>query len=435
MTAQLTRQIGLLGAVALGFGSIVGTGVFVSLGIAIGITGSSVVFAICLAACVALLSGLSSAQLAAAHPVSGGTYEYGYRLLNPTLGFVAGWMFLFAKSLSAATAALGLSAYTLAFLDVSAERWSVIGLAVGVVAAMAFLVAGGIRRSIQANYVIVALTLLSLSCFVVVAISATGSTNESSPFATMLQNSITTKGIPSFLESVAILFVAFTGYGRIATMGEEVVDPERTIPRAIIITLLAITLLYCAVGFAAISSVGSEFFSAGSAKEKATMLQAAIEILGHPWVGSIVAVGAIVAMLGVLLNLILGLSRVVLAMGRRGDLPKALAVVDPNTATPRRAVLGVGLGIGLITMVGDVRTTWTFSAFTVLIYYALTNLSALRLPAVQRRYPTILAWSGLLSCLSLAFWVPNSVIAIGAILILAGLLARFVFRRASAGGS
>ena len=111
--AALARVVGLWGAVWMGLGSILGTGVFVSLGIATGVVGSGVVLAVALAALVATANGLSSAQLAAAHPVSGGTYEYGHRLVNPVAGFTAGWMFLAAKSASAATAALGCAGYLL----------------------------------------------------------------------------------------------------------------------------------------------------------------------------------------------------------------------------------------------------------------------------------------------------------------------------------
>ena len=109
----LARVVGTPGAILLGLGSIVGTGAFVSIGIAAGVAGPSVVVATALAALLAACNGLSSAQLAADHPVSGGSYEYGYKHVSPRVGFMAGWMFLSAKSASAATAALGLAGYAL----------------------------------------------------------------------------------------------------------------------------------------------------------------------------------------------------------------------------------------------------------------------------------------------------------------------------------
>ena len=142
----LRRVVGLPGAVLLGLGSILGTGIFVSIGIAAGVAGGWVVPAVALAAIVAAFNGLSSAQLAASHPVSGGTYEYGYRYLNPLLGFLAGWMFLAAKSASAATAALGLSGYLLTALGHPGVGGRV-ALAVSAVLLLTFLVAGGMRRS------------------------------------------------------------------------------------------------------------------------------------------------------------------------------------------------------------------------------------------------------------------------------------------------
>jgi APA family basic amino acid/polyamine antiporter len=118
-------------------------------------------------------------------------------------------------------------------------------------------------------------------------------------------------------------------------------------------------------------------------------------------------------MLGVLVNLILGLSRVVLAMARRGDAPRWLARIGGSQASPYFAVGLVGAAIAGLALIGDVKTTWSFSAFTVLVYYAITNLAALRLDERQRLYPRPFAWLGLVACLFLAFWVPWRIWAVG----------------------
>ena len=165
----LQRELGVWGAMMMGLGSILGTGVFVSVNMATAVTGPSVVLAIALAALVATLNGLSSAQLAANHPVSGGTYEYGYRWLTPTLGFVAGYMFLCAKSASAATAALGFTGYGLHFLGMNRPEWMVPVAAVTVIA-VTLLVLSGIRRSNITNIVIVSITLISLVLFVLLGL-------------------------------------------------------------------------------------------------------------------------------------------------------------------------------------------------------------------------------------------------------------------------
>jgi APA family basic amino acid/polyamine antiporter len=134
----------------------------------------------------------------------------------------------------------------------------------------------------------------------------------------------------------------------------------------------------------------------------------------------------------VLLNLILGLSRVVLAMGRRGDLPAAAARLNTAGTTPPMAVAAVALLIGALVLIGDVETTWTFSAFTVLVYYAITNLAALQIPREDRRFPPWVAWAGLAGCLFLAFWVDVGVWLTGLGVLAVGLVWHG-FRRHSTG--
>jgi APA family basic amino acid/polyamine antiporter len=224
------------------------------------------------------------------------------------------------------------------------------------------------------------------------------------------------------------MFVAYTGYGRIATLGEEVREPRRTIPRAIVATLVVTAALYLAVGLVAVGTVGAEALY-GAAEGEAAPLEVAAAAFAGPAVAGLLAVGAMTAMLGVLLNLLLGLSRVALAMGRRGDLPAAAARLDAGGRTPWVAVLGVGAAVTALTLLGSVETTWSFSAFTVLVYYALTNLAALRLPPQHRLYPPAYAWIGLAACLFLAFWVDWRVWLTGLGLIALGLAWHFWRRR------
>ncbi|HLU68874.1 MAG TPA: APC family permease [Kofleriaceae bacterium] len=421
-TGRLARVVGVPGAVLLGLGSILGTGIFVSVGIAAGVAGPAVLAAVVLASLVASANGLSSAQLAARFPVSGGTYEYGYRTLSPALGFTAGWMFLCAKSASAATAALGLSAYALsaAGVDGGAAR---VPLALAVVVALTLVVAGGMRRSSRTNAVIVAVTLASLAAFV--AAGAPEAVKRAGAIGRGLLGG--GGGAAALLEATALVFVAFTGYGRIATLGEEVRDPARSIPRAIILTLLATMALYLAVVAVAIGAVGAAGL-AGATGGTAAPLEVIAGAFAAPGIDRVIAAGAITAMAGVLLNLLLGLSRVLLAMARRGDMPGALARVDAG-GSPRAAVLVTGAIIAALVLIGDVKATWSFSAFTVLVYYALTNLAALRLPAEARRYPRALAALGLVACLGLAAWIEPRVILCGAGLIAAGLIWHLVARR------
>ncbi|HEX6998466.1 MAG TPA: APC family permease [Gammaproteobacteria bacterium] len=413
---HLRRELGPLGAVTMGLGAMLGTGVFVSIGLAAGLAGPAVVLALVLAALVALANGLSSAQLAAAHPVSGGTYEYGYVYLRPWLGFMAGWVFLIAKSASAATAALGVAGYLLQALGAGARY--VVPVALLTVALLTAVVLAGMRRSNAANAAIVTATLLALLFFVAVGAPAIDAGNFT-PFFASTAGGRSQPG--ALLEATALMFVAYTGYARIATLGEEVRDPERTIPRAVIATIAIVMVLYVAVAVVGIGTAGAAGLLAATQAQAAPLAVVARDLL-PPAGGLVLTAGAITAMLSVLLNLVLGLSRVVLAMARRRDLPGALARLNASRTTPYWAVLAVGVLIAGLVGLGDVRTTWSFSAFAVLIYYALTNLAALRLAEGERRYPRAVAAFGLVACLALAFWVERRIWLIGVPLIAIGLV-------------
>jgi len=403
----LNRELGLFGATMMGLGSILGTGVFVSIGIAAGVAGPAVIVAIVMAAAVATCNALNSAQLAANHPVSGGTYEYGYRWLNPTLGFTAGWMFLCAKIASAATAALGFAGY---LLNATGQdtRW-LVPIAVGTVLLLTCVVLSGMRVSNRVNIAIVSVTLVSLTAFLVAG----------SPQVSAVRLAMNFQPV-SLLHASALMFVAFTGYGRIATLGEEVIEPRRTIPRAIVVVLVVSMLLYMGVAIVAVGAAGAERLQTATTEKVAPL-----EIVAREFpfrVHWLVAIGAMTAMLGVLLNLLLGLSRVMLAMGRRGDMPA-------KTANVSVSVLVVGSIVSALAATGSIETTWAFSAFTVLIYYAVTNLAALRLSRGQRLYGRAWAWCGLIACLALAFAIEPGVWASFLGILAVGLVWRYGLRR------
>lgn len=408
----------------MGLGSMIGTGVFVSIGIAAGVAGAAVIPAIALAGLVATCNALSSAQLAASHAVSGGTYEYGYRYLNPTLGFTAGWMFLCAKSASAATAALGFAGYLLRLIGGNLDAMPFV--AAGAAVLLMLLVLGGMQRSSRVNIAIVSVTLLALGSFVL--IGAPGALADGTENLTPFLQSGKEGAASAFLYATALMFVAFTGYARIATLGEEVRDPRRTIPLAIIVTLILAAVIYIAVAAVAIASIGAGQF-ANAPGAQVTPLELAAHAMEAPLLARLVALGAITAMLGVLLNLILGLSRVALAMGRRGDIPPIFGRVTESGKAPAAAVIAAGILVAGLASLGNVETTWAFSAFTVLIYYAITNLAALRLPDSQRLYPRWVPVAGLSACLFLAFWVPLTVWLAGSGLILAGIFWKWLAPR------
>ena len=390
---RLNRELGLGGAIVTGLGSILGTGAFVSIGLASGQWGDAVLFAIPIAGLVAVFNGLSSAYLAGRFPVAGGTYEFAYETLGPVAGFSAGWMFLLAKTASAASAALGIALY------LSAANARVIALAA--VGLVTILVASGLRRTTAINILLVSVTVFGLLAFSFAGLSGAN--------AGWLPVGVVSDG-KGVLAAVAFLFVAYTGYGRVATLGEEVKEPARTIPRAVIVTLLAAAFLYMAVELGG-RALGGPNWGSPLALEGLTPAS----LLDDPY-RNIVTVGAVTAMIGVLLNLILGLSRVWLAMGRRGDMPTRLSHLDGRTQ-PLSAVLLSGATVALVSLVGDIRLAWSFSAFTVLLYYGITNLAAIRLDI--RRWT---AWAGLGSCVLLSFFVSIQVWLVGTGLVLLGLI-------------
>lgn len=422
---RLQRSTGLAGALVVGLGSILGTGVFVSLALAAAPGGGALPWAIVLAGILAGANGLSAAQLAALMPVSGGTYAYGGRLLSPLAGFAAGWLFLCAKTASGAAAALGLAAYlgALLGLDPQALRWCS-PLAAALITGAALL---GLRRSAWLNSLLVGGALLSLVVFVAGATTLP-------PLPTAAAPSLLASPV-GLAQATALVFVAFTGYGRIAVMGEEVRQPERTIPRAVLLTLAVVLLLYLAVAGSALRLAGAGGLAAtlqavdpsGASTPGPPLAQLLLQA-GLPWSSWIVALGAVFALAGVLLNLVLGLSRVWLAMGRQGDMPPELAALNTAGTSPQLAVLVSGVGIGLLSLSGQLELTWGFSAFSVLTYYAITNLCVLRLQPQQRRFPVALAWLGLFSCLALACMVPAVAWRSGLLALTLGVLWRGAYR-------
>jgi APA family basic amino acid/polyamine antiporter len=417
----LKRELGVFDAMMMGLGSIVGTGVFVSIGLAAEVAGNGVLVAIALASLVAICNGLSSAQLAARHPISGGTYEYGYRWLSPYLGFTAGWMFLCAKSASAATAALGFAGYLLHAAR-SDATWLQVPVAIGCLLVLTVLVLTGIRQSSRVNAVIVSISLSALGFFIFVGVPTAVSEIRQSTANWIDPQSLSGAGL---LQATALMFVAYTGYGRIATLGEEVKDPARTIPRAVMVTLCVSMVVYLGVAFVGLGTIGAEAYGQATRRQVAP-LEVIASRFAIPGAGYVLAVGAVTAMLGVLLNLLLGLSRVLLAMGRRGDMPRAVAQIRPSSGVPWVATLVVSVIVGGLVLLGDIRLTWSFSAFTVLVYYALTNLCVLRLEPSQRLFPVWPAYCGLAACAFLAFWVDWWIWLAGLGLIVLGLAWRWL---------
>lgn len=393
-----------------------GAGIFVVTGVAAGIAGPAFLAGLLLAGVAATANALSSAQLAAEYPQSGGTYEYGYRLVDPTAGFAAGWMFLASKIAAAGTVALGLAGYLAGLVPGLPPR----PVAVAAILLFTVLTYFGVRRSSWANLVIVALSLGSLLLFVVLGASAFRVDNLQ-PFAP--------GGWRSVFQSAAILFFAYTGYARVATLGEEVRDPRTTIPRAIVITICGAMLLYAAVATVAVGAAG-----AGALAGTSAPLRVAATATGLPWLATVVSVGGLAAMLGVVLSQLLGLSRMAFAMARRGDLPRWLEAVHPIHGVPHRAVLAIGAAAALVAATGTLATVAAAASFTILVYYGIANVAALRMPTRAKLYPDAVPAFGAVTCVLLACSLAPGTIVTGLLVLATGFVARAAVRRFSPSG-
>lgn len=412
-THELKRVLHLKDAVAVGLGAIIGAGIFVVTGVAAGVSGASFIIGLMIAGIVASFNGLSSAQLAAVYPQSGGTYEYGYRLLKPAFGFSAGWMFILSKLSAAGIVAIGFGSYSHQLLPIA----SPLTLSVAAVVLLTGANLMGIQKAGTINIIIVSITLLSLLYFVFGGISSVNTSNFA-PFAPF--------GISGIAESAAILFFAFTGYARIATLAEEVVEPQKTIPRAVIITIATAIVLYAAVSVVAIGAIGAEAMASSKSP-----LQVAAGAIHIPGIDTVITLGASTAMLGVLLSQILGISRMLLAMGRRNDLPAWFEKIHGTTRVPHVGILFTGVVILVIVIAGSFEFVVRTATFTILLYYTITNIAAMKQPGNEQIYGKIIPVLGLIGCLVMSASLPLNVITSGLILLVIGFGVRWLVKKFS----
>lgn len=409
MTDQppLARRLGTRDAVAVGLGSMVGAGVFSAFAPAAQAAGSALLVGLALAAVVAYANATSSAQLAAQYPASGGTYVYGRERLGRWWGFAAGWAFVVGKTASCAAMALTFAAY------VAPPGWQrpVAAAAVVAVAAVNYR---GVTRTAAATRVLVVL-VLGLLTFVVAASLATAGPSWSR-VAGGVPDDLGWRGV---VQSAALLFFAFAGYARVATLGEEVRDPARTIPRAVTIALALAVVVYAVVAVVLLTVLGAEATAASDAP-----LADAAGLASAAWAEPSVRVAAAVASLGALLALVAGVGRTVLAMAREGDLPRGLAAVHPRFRVPHRAEVVLAVVVAALVLTTDVRGAIGFSSFGVLVYYLVANAAAWTQPATARRYPRWLQVVGAVGCVVLAVSLPLASVLGGAAVLGVGLALR-----------
>lgn len=402
----LARRLGLNDAVVVGLSAMLGAGVFAVWAPAAQAAGAGLLVGLVVAAVVAYANATATAQLAAVHPVAGGTYAYGRAELGPWWGFVAGWGFVIGKTASCAAMAMTFAAYAVP------EPWQRPAAAAAVVALVAVDLAG-VTRTARVARVLVALVLVALTV-VVVAGAAGGAWDVGG-----LAGGAATGGAYGVLQSAGLLFFAFAGYARIATLGEEVVDPARTVPRAITVALGAVMVVYVLLAVTVLGVLGADGVAASSAP-----VADAVAATGWTWAGPLVRVGAAAASLGALLALLAGVGRTSLAMAREHDLPGALAAVHPVRQVPHRATLVVGAVVLALVLTVDLRGVIGFSSFGVLVYYAVANLAASRQHGTARRTPRALQAVGLAGCVVLVATLPVPSLVVGAAVLVTGVLGR-----------
>ncbi|MEV6282202.1 APC family permease [Kribbella sp. NPDC051770] len=414
----LVRGLGVTDAVVIGLGSMVGAGVFAVWAPAARAAGDALLAGLVIAAVVAYCNAASSAQLAAVYPVSGGAYVYGRERLSPTAGFLAGSAFVIGKTASCAAMALTFATYV-----IPDPGWLRRGVALLAVVALAAVNYRGITRTARLTRILVTCSLIVLALVLVLLLRSSSGHDLPSLYPAGTS-------VYGVLQAAGLLFFAFAGYARIATMGEEVRDPARTIPRAVSIALVIAMGIYLVIGLALLRAVGAPGLAASAAP-----LATAVTAVDAAWAVPVVRIGAALASLGALLALIAGIGRTTLAMAREGDLPKTLAAVHPRFHVPHRAEVTLAVIVSALVLTTDLRTAIGFSSFGVLLYYAVANAAAFTQPRDQRRWPRAVSVLGLLGCIALAFTLPlSSAIAAAAVLVTA-LILRAALRSGRAGSA
>ncbi len=393
LVSGLKRTLGPFGAAGIGVASMVGAGAFYVWAPGAALAGSLLWVSLILAGTVALLNALVMAQLSIHNAVSGGAYRYAQKYRGPWAGFLAGWFFLVGKTASAAA----ISAIAARYLWPEDPTL----VAVGLLAVFAVANVSGLRTTA---------TISILIAFVVVGFLITTLAGASAEVT-----SVAVAGEASgwgVLQAAGLVFFAFAGYARMATLGEEVKNPATVLPRVIVFTLLGVVGLYAAIAFVLLGSLGADAL----ARSEVPLADIAPESLA-PWV---VAVAAL-ASLGSLAAVLAALSRTSMAMAQQGDLPSGLGVVWGRTSSP--AVAEITMALAAIVAVVLVDPVWLVGASSsaVLSYYAIAHAAAIKQPESERILPVITPWLGLAGCLGLVATLPWQSFATGGVVFVLGL--------------
>lgn len=387
----LKREIGLFGATALGIGAIIGSGIFIVTGIVAGIAGPAMIISVLIAGVIALFSALSVAELSAYLPEEGGTYAYAQKLISPFAGFIAGWIWVFSNIFVGAAVSLGFAHYFVTLFPAIPLK------IIAVIICLIFIIINylGLKESTVLNNLLVTVKVLILLFFVVFGLGFFIA-DHFTPF--------TPTGMTGILSGAALIFFAYTGFARVTIMAEEVKEPEKTIPRSIYLALGISTVIYILVSLVAVGIAGTPALA-----QSGSPLAGAIRVTGSPESVLLISLGAMIATASVLLTTIMGISRIVFAMARNNDLPQFLSRISPRFSTPHYAIWITGVFMTAAVLIADLALVVAVSTFAMLIFYFIANIAALRLPGEYRHYPSVVPFTGAVTCAGLvAFLSINS---------------------------
>jgi APA family basic amino acid/polyamine antiporter len=392
---ELKRTLNLLDATAIGIGAIIGAGIFVVLGIAVGYAGPAVIISMVIAGTVALFTALSFAELGSAIPKQGGTYEFAYELISPFVAFVSGCLWLFGQTVAGAAVSIGLASYFVAMFPFFPLK--VVAVSAALVLTVLNLV--GTKHSATVNNILVLTKIVILCLFVGFGVFQLNSHN----YAQFAPN-----GFVGILQGAGFIFFAYVGFGRIAALGEEVKNPKRTLPLAILLALVISVVLYVVTGLVA-TGLQDYRVLAGSGSPLADAARAT----GNFTLVATISLGALVATASVLLTNLIGLGRVSFAMARNGQLPKSMAKIHSKFGTPYISILFTGALMAVLAFVSDLRQTVAITSLSLLSTHIILHVSAIRL---RKKVPDLKTFKapfyplipslGLVSCIVLMFSLP-----------------------------
>jgi len=392
---ELKRNLNLFDATSIGIGAIVGAGIFVVLGIATGYAGPAVIVSMVIAGIVASFTAFSFAELGSEIPKEGGAYAYAYELISPAVAFIVGCLWIFAQVVAGAAISLGFAGYFVTMFPVLPVKI----IAVLAAATLTGLNIVGIKQSATVNDILVLTKIAILCLFIGLGIFHINFMN----FSTFSPN-----GIFGILQGASYIFFAYIGFGRIATLGEEVKNPKRTMPLAILLALTISVIIYVLTGFTA---TGLQDYRV-LAQSGSPLADAASAIGNNVLVGA-VFIGALIATTSVLLTNLLGVSRVSFAMARNGQLPKAAARISSKFGTPYFSILVMGAITALLPLVFDLKQTVAVTSFCILSTHVVVNLSAIKVRERMQHATTfrttfypVIPILGILSCIILMFSLP-----------------------------